>query len=91
MVPSTPLGSKDLGPGDFVNVECAACGQDMLFPASALLQGLSAPANLPCARLGTTARVPRVRCARQGDGFDQMGSAGGIISGSSGANWTWTD
>ena len=30
----------DLGPGDFVKVECAACGHDMLIPSIGLQQGL---------------------------------------------------
>jgi hypothetical protein len=30
---------EDLGPGDFVKVECAACGHDVLITRSALLQG----------------------------------------------------
>jgi hypothetical protein len=34
---------EDLGPVDFVKVECAACGHDELIPASALLQGLRLP------------------------------------------------
>jgi hypothetical protein len=48
---------EDLGPGDLVRVECAACGHDVLIPPSALLHGL---------RLAPTARVleleSRLRC-----------------------------
>jgi hypothetical protein len=57
MVPLYAARIEDLGPGDFVKVECAACGHDMLIPQSALLQGL---------RLALTTRVldleSRLRC-----------------------------
>jgi hypothetical protein len=43
MVPLYAARIEDLGPGDFVKVECAACGHDELIPASALLQGLRLP------------------------------------------------
>jgi hypothetical protein len=37
---------EDLGPGDLVKVECAACGHDVLITRSALLHGLRlAPAT----------------------------------------------
>jgi hypothetical protein len=55
--PYTPFGSKTLAPATFVKIECAACGHDVLIPASAPLQGL---------RLPPTYRVldlePRLRC-----------------------------
>jgi hypothetical protein len=35
----------DLGPGDFLKVECIACGHDELMPSSSLLQGLRLPAT----------------------------------------------
>ena len=57
MVPLYAARIEDLGPGDFVNVECAACGHDMLIPASALLQGL----RLPPASLVLDLE-PRLRC-----------------------------
>jgi hypothetical protein len=48
---------EDLGPGDFVQVECAACGHDVLIPPGVLLHGL---------RLAPTSLVldlePRLRC-----------------------------
>ena len=57
MVPLYAARIEDLGPGDFVKVECAACGHDTLIPPNALLQGL---------RLQPTTRVldlePRFRC-----------------------------
>jgi hypothetical protein len=43
MVPLYAARIEDVGPGDFVKVECAACGHDELIPASALLQGLRLP------------------------------------------------
>jgi hypothetical protein len=57
MVPLYAARIEDLGPGDFVRVECAACGHDVLITRSALLQGL---------RRRPTDRVldlePRFRC-----------------------------
>ncbi len=48
---------EDLGPGNFVKVECGGCKHETLIPASALLQGL---------RRQPTMRVldlqPRLRC-----------------------------
>jgi hypothetical protein len=48
---------EDLGPGDFVKFECAACGHEALIPPSSLLNGL---------RLRLDTRVldlePRLRC-----------------------------
>jgi hypothetical protein len=40
MVPLYAARIEDLGPGDLVRVECAACGHDVLITRSALLQGL---------------------------------------------------
>jgi hypothetical protein len=34
---------QDLGPGDFVRVECAACGHEELIPAIGLQQGMRLP------------------------------------------------
>ena len=76
MVPLYAARIEDLGPGDFVKVECAACGHDVLIPPNALLQGL---------RLQPTDRVldlePRFRCrecdgARQGDRVGEVGPLG---------------
>jgi hypothetical protein len=57
MAPLYAARIEDLGPGDFIKVECAACGHDVLITRSALLQGL---------RLQPTDRVldlePRFRC-----------------------------
>ncbi len=43
MVPLYAARIEDLGPADFVKMECAACGHQMLIPPSALLQGLRLP------------------------------------------------
>ena len=48
---------EDLGAGDFVKVECAACPHDELIPASALLQGLRLPPTYRVLNL-----EPRLRC-----------------------------
>jgi hypothetical protein len=40
MVPLAAARIEDLGPGDLVWVECAACGHDVLIPPNAVLQGL---------------------------------------------------
>jgi hypothetical protein len=34
MVPLSAARIEDLGPGDLVKVECAACGHDVLIPPS---------------------------------------------------------
>jgi hypothetical protein len=63
---------EDLGPGDFVKVECAACGHDTLIPASALLQGLRLPPSCSISNPGSGAGS-----AMRGErgGFDQVGLA----------------
>ena len=38
---------SDLGSGDFVKVECIACGHGELIPANSLLQGLRLPPYTP--------------------------------------------
>jgi hypothetical protein len=57
MVPLYAARMRDLGPGDFVKVECMACGHDELIPASALLQGMRPPPFTPVVDL-----QPRLRC-----------------------------
>ena len=49
MVPLYAARIEDLGPGDFVRVECAACGHDVLIPPNALLQGFAPAALVPSA------------------------------------------
>jgi hypothetical protein len=57
MLPVYAARIEDLGPGDFVKVECLACSHDELTPAIGLLSGL---------RLSPYTRVldlePRLRC-----------------------------
>ena len=69
MVPMYAARVSDLGPGDFVRVECGACGHDMLIPASSLTTGLrlAKPSASPGARaLGPDERITdlaaRFRC-----------------------------
>jgi hypothetical protein len=57
MVPLYAARIEDLGPGDFVKVECIACGHDTLIPPSALLHGLRLPAVTLVLDL-----APRLRC-----------------------------
>jgi hypothetical protein len=42
MVPLYVARIEDLGPGDFVRVECGACGRDVLIPASVCYKGYAA-------------------------------------------------
>jgi hypothetical protein len=37
---------EDLGPGDFVPVECIACGDDEMIPKVGLTQGLRLPLQM---------------------------------------------
>jgi len=60
MVPLYAARIEDLGPGDFVRVECIACGHDALIPPSSLLHGLGCRL-IPRARFGTAFPLPRVR------------------------------
>jgi hypothetical protein len=43
MVPLYAARVQDLGPDDFVRVQCAACGHDELIPPSSFLHGLRLP------------------------------------------------
>jgi hypothetical protein len=63
---------QDLGPGDFVRVECAACGHETLIPQSALLHGLRLPPGERIVNLRTAAALPGVRCAGKGGSVGQM-------------------
>jgi len=73
MVPLYGARIEDLGPGDFVKVECIACGHAELIPPSSLLHGLRLPPYTHGVRFGTTAALPGVRCAWQGGRVDQVG------------------
>ncbi len=57
MVPLYAARIEDLGPGDFVRFECAACCHDALIPPSSLLNGLRLPPYTPVLDL-----EPRLRC-----------------------------
>jgi hypothetical protein len=57
MVPLYAARIEDLGPGDFVRVECIACRHDILIPPSSLLNGLRLPPYTPVLDL-----EPRLRC-----------------------------
>jgi hypothetical protein len=57
MVPLYAARVADLGPGDFVKIECIACGHNELIPPSALSQGLRLPPYTPVLDL-----EPRLRC-----------------------------
>jgi hypothetical protein len=54
---------EDLGPEDFVKVECV-CGHDMLIPPSGLLQGLRLPPYTPVLDLESRFRCRE--CDRRG-------------------------
>jgi hypothetical protein len=57
MVPLYAARIEDLGPGDFVLVECMACGHDIPIPPSSLLNGLRLPPTTRALDL-----EPRLRC-----------------------------
>ena len=57
MVPLYGARIEDLGPGDFVKVECIACGHAELIPPSSLLHGLRLPPYTPVLDL-----EPRLLC-----------------------------
>jgi len=40
MVPLYAARIEDLGPGDYVRVQCIACGHDEMIPPNGLLSGL---------------------------------------------------
>jgi hypothetical protein len=63
MVPLYAARIEDLGPGDFVRLECIACGHDALIPPSSLLNGL----RLPVA--GDTTPRARRSCRLSGPGI----------------------
>ena len=48
---------EDLGPGDFLRVECAACGHEEMIPRAGLVIGLRLPASMRVLAL-----EPRFRC-----------------------------
>ena len=48
---------QDLGPGDFVRVECTVCRHEELIPAIGLQQGMRLPPCTPVLDL-----APKLRC-----------------------------
>jgi hypothetical protein len=78
MVPLYAARIEDLGPGDFVKAECAACGHDTLIPVSALIQGLRLPPSTLVLDL-----EPRLRCREcdaRGKAVVQVGPGPGLRS-----------
>ena len=57
MVPLYAARIEDLGPGDFVQVECAACGHETFIPHNTLLHGLQLKPGDKVVDL-----EPRLRC-----------------------------
>jgi hypothetical protein len=55
---------EDLGDGDFLRVECAACGHDELIPKVGLLVGLRLPPYMPVLDLQSRFRCRE--CERRG-------------------------
>jgi hypothetical protein len=57
MVPLYAACIEDLGPDDFIRVECNACGHDEMIPKIGLTQGLRLPLQMLILGL-----EPRLRC-----------------------------
>src|SRR5262249_24592560 len=58
MVPLSAARIEDLGPGDFVRVQCLACGHDELLTADQLrIRGIALPPHTPVLDL-----EPKLRC-----------------------------
>jgi hypothetical protein len=53
---------QDLGPGDFVKVECIACGHVQLMPPNALLHGLHLYPLMPVLDMEPKLRCREWRC-----------------------------
>jgi hypothetical protein len=70
MVPIYAARIEDLGPSDFVRVECIACSHGERVPADLVAPPTAVAALHPCARFGTATALPRVRCAREGSRVD---------------------
>jgi hypothetical protein len=70
-----PLCGADLGPGDFVNVDCAACHHVALLTPNALLRAGLNPRG-EGSRPQRPAQVPRVRKEGAGGHFDRLAGAG---------------
>jgi hypothetical protein len=72
---------NELGPGDFVLVQCGACGHDgLIHPARATVA--RAPLRRASGRFGTLAAVPRMRCQGESHRLRPLGGpsiVGGTI------------
>jgi hypothetical protein len=55
MVPLYRARIEDLGPGDFVKVECMVCGHTEMIPAIGLVNGLRLPITPASAGSGASA------------------------------------
>jgi hypothetical protein len=76
MLPLYATRIEDLGQGDFVKVDCAACHHVALLTPEALLRaGLSAAAKVLDSKGGS---VPRVRKEGAGGGFGEGAGAGRV-------------
>jgi hypothetical protein len=62
---------EDLGQGDFVKVDCAACHHSRAADARSPIEGRAEPRGQG-SRPQRAAQVPRVREERAGGGFDQV-------------------
>src|SRR5260370_1175593 len=64
MVPLYAARVSDLGPGDFVKVECIACGYDLLITGQRIATGARAASIHARARPGASVPLARMRCRR---------------------------
>ena len=64
MKPLSDARIGDLGPGDFLKVECSACGHDVLIPSIGLQQGLRLRPYTPV--LDLESRLRCRECDRRG-------------------------
>jgi hypothetical protein len=80
-LPMEPLYAariQDLGHGDFVKVECIACGHvELLSPDTLRIKGLPTAAIHSGARFGTAAPLPRMRREGKGGRVDQTSRSAG--------------
>ena len=65
MVPLYAARIEDLGPGDFVRVECIACHNELI-PHQLTTERTAAATLYDRARSRASAPLPRMRCKREG-------------------------
>jgi hypothetical protein len=75
MLPLYAARIEDLGPGDFVKIDCAACHHVALLSAEVLLRG-RAESRGEGAPLEGPAPVPRVREEGAGGGIGEVAGSG---------------